>query len=182
MLFLTRLAQRALPRRRRRPDQIAEALTARGLTVDAVDRVRFRGRSRPRHRHPGQPAGLPGPSRHRPGTGRRVRRSPALAPRSVRKPRKEDGARLEALVSVRIEDRELCARYTARLVRGVQIGPSPTGSPTAAGRLRAALDQQRGRRLQPRYAGTGQSDPLLRPTASVNRDGSWSGPPGIDSR
>ena len=29
------------------------------------------------------------------------------------------------LVSVRIEDAELCPRYTARLIRGVKIGPSP---------------------------------------------------------
>jgi phenylalanyl-tRNA synthetase beta chain len=31
----------------------------------------------------------------------------------------------EDLVSVRIEDAELCPRYTARVVRGVKIGPSP---------------------------------------------------------
>src|SRR5690348_17102999 len=33
--------------------------------------------------------------------------------------------RTENLVSVRIEDAELCPRYTARLVRGVKVGPSP---------------------------------------------------------
>ena len=33
--------------------------------------------------------------------------------------------RTEDLVSVRIEDAELCPRYTARIVRGVKIGPSP---------------------------------------------------------
>jgi len=32
---------------------------------------------------------------------------------------------VEQLVAVRIEDPELCARYTARVVRGVKIGPSP---------------------------------------------------------
>jgi phenylalanyl-tRNA synthetase beta chain len=31
----------------------------------------------------------------------------------------------EDLVSVRIEDTELCSRYTARIVNGVKIGPSP---------------------------------------------------------
>ena len=31
----------------------------------------------------------------------------------------------EDLVAVRIEDAELCPRYTARVVRGVKIGPSP---------------------------------------------------------
>jgi phenylalanyl-tRNA synthetase beta chain len=33
--------------------------------------------------------------------------------------------RCEELVSVRIEDAELCPRYTARIVKGVKIGPSP---------------------------------------------------------
>ena len=33
--------------------------------------------------------------------------------------------RTEDLVSVRIEDAELCPRYTARVVKGVKIGPSP---------------------------------------------------------
>ncbi|MDB6121476.1 MAG: pheT [Pedosphaera sp.] len=34
-------------------------------------------------------------------------------------------AKVGDLVSVRIEDPELCPRYTARIVRGVKIGPSP---------------------------------------------------------
>ncbi len=33
--------------------------------------------------------------------------------------------RMESLIAVRIEDVELCPRYTARVVRGVKIGPSP---------------------------------------------------------
>jgi phenylalanyl-tRNA synthetase beta chain len=33
--------------------------------------------------------------------------------------------RTESLVSVRLEDAELCPRYTARVVKGVKIGPSP---------------------------------------------------------
>ncbi|MBI4662301.1 MAG: phenylalanine--tRNA ligase subunit beta [Verrucomicrobia bacterium] len=33
--------------------------------------------------------------------------------------------RVEDLVAVRIEDTELCPRYTARIVRGVALGPSP---------------------------------------------------------
>ncbi|HEX4644851.1 MAG TPA: phenylalanine--tRNA ligase subunit beta, partial [Verrucomicrobiae bacterium] len=32
---------------------------------------------------------------------------------------------VDKLVSVRIEDAELCPRYTARIVRGVKVGPSP---------------------------------------------------------
>ncbi len=37
----------------------------------------------------------------------------------------EAGSRAEELVAVRIEDAELCPRYTARVVRGVKIAPSP---------------------------------------------------------
>ena len=40
----------------------------------------------------------------------------------------------EELVRVKIEDAELCPRYTARLVRGVKVGPSPDW-------LRAALEK-----------------------------------------
>src|SRR6185369_6186867 len=35
------------------------------------------------------------------------------------------GHTAEQLVAVRIEDAELCPRYTARVVRGVKVGPSP---------------------------------------------------------
>src|SRR5262249_11147187 len=40
----------------------------------------------------------------------------------------EHGAQIPTaseLVSVRLEDPDLCPRYTARIVRGVKIGPSP---------------------------------------------------------
>ncbi|MBU6411716.1 MAG: phenylalanine--tRNA ligase subunit beta, partial [Verrucomicrobia bacterium] len=39
--------------------------------------------------------------------------------------RQKSEVRTENLVSVRIEDAELCPRYTARVLRGVKIGPSP---------------------------------------------------------
>src|SRR5882724_8254337 len=39
-------------------------------------------------------------------------------------PQKSDGD-IEFLVAVRIDDPELCPRYTARIVRNVKIGPSP---------------------------------------------------------
>jgi len=35
------------------------------------------------------------------------------------------GGKVESLVGVRIEDAELCPRYTARVIKGVKIGPSP---------------------------------------------------------
>jgi phenylalanyl-tRNA synthetase beta chain len=34
-------------------------------------------------------------------------------------------ARVDELVAVRIEDTDLCPRYTARIIRGVKVGPSP---------------------------------------------------------
>ncbi len=37
----------------------------------------------------------------------------------------ESGAAAAELVRVRIDDAELCPRYTARVVRGVKVGPSP---------------------------------------------------------
>jgi phenylalanyl-tRNA synthetase beta chain len=43
-------------------------------------------------------------------------------------------AKTEDLVAVRIEDQELCPRYTARVVRGVKVGPSPDW-------LRSALEK-----------------------------------------
>ena len=33
--------------------------------------------------------------------------------------------KIEGLVAVRIEDAELCSRYTARIIKGVKVGPSP---------------------------------------------------------
>ena len=36
-----------------------------------------------------------------------------------------DGRRAEDFVQVRIEDAELCPRYTARVIRGVKVAPSP---------------------------------------------------------
>ncbi len=35
------------------------------------------------------------------------------------------GGKVESLVGVRIEDAELCPRYTARVIKGVKVGPSP---------------------------------------------------------
>jgi len=57
--------------------------------------------------------------------------NPLRIPES-RSPRSE--VRCEDLVSVRIEDPELCPRYTARVIRGVRVGPSPDW-------LRSALEK-----------------------------------------
>jgi phenylalanyl-tRNA synthetase beta chain len=47
----------------------------------------------------------------------------ALRIPEIRNPKSEIHA--DSLVSVRIEDAELCPRYTARVVKGVKVGPSP---------------------------------------------------------
>src|SRR5579884_2530071 len=38
---------------------------------------------------------------------------------------REKGARAEKLMALEVRDAELCPRYTARVVRGVKVGPSP---------------------------------------------------------
>lgn len=98
---------------------VARALTARGLAVDAV--------------HPGPrdtvldvdvPVNRPDCLGHR-GLARELGAalSVALVPAPV-----EDApsAGSGPAVAVEIEAPDLCARYTARLVRGVRVGPSPS--------------------------------------------------------
>jgi phenylalanyl-tRNA synthetase beta chain len=52
-------------------------------------------------------------------------RFPLLKGQRTENRRPEIGANVEDLVAVRIEDAELCPRYTARIVRGVKIARSP---------------------------------------------------------
>jgi phenylalanyl-tRNA synthetase beta chain len=40
-------------------------------------------------------------------------------------PKSSSAESVEKLVSVRVEDADLCPRYTARVIRGVKVGPSP---------------------------------------------------------
>ena len=84
------------------------------------------------------------------GGGRVV--GPAAASRRP-DPMSESAPACSELTSVRIECPELCPRYTARVIRGVKVGPSPTW---LARRLRNAghrRDQQRGRYHQLRDDG-----------------------------
>ena len=53
------------------------------------------------------------------------RQSVAPAGNSTLPPSQLAGEPTEKLVSVRIDDPELCPRYTARVIRGVKVGPSP---------------------------------------------------------
>ena len=68
-----------------------------------------------------QPARLPGPHRHRPRGGRVVEQHVDVARRRPA----EGKTPVEKLVKVRIECPDLCLRYTARVIRGVKIAPSP---------------------------------------------------------
>ena len=56
------------------------------------------------------------------------------------------------LVAVRIEDAELCPRYTARVVKGVKIGPSPDWLRSTLGKDRHPQHQQRRGRDKLRHA------------------------------
>lgn len=102
------------------PAAIAAALTARGLTVDAVTEVR------------GDvvldldvPANRPDALGHL-GVAREVGAAfgRPLSPR--RDAPKAVGTPAEGAVTVTVEDPALCGRYTARIVRGVTVGPSPS--------------------------------------------------------
>ena len=101
------------------PATIATALTARGLTVDAVTKAG------------GDvvldldvPANRPDALGHL-GVAREVA---AAFSRPLRPPRAAppaSGAPAEGAVLVAIDDPSLCGRYTARIVRGITVSPSP---------------------------------------------------------
>jgi phenylalanyl-tRNA synthetase beta chain len=101
-------------------EEVSRRLTARGLTVDAVtvlsDDTVF---------DLDVPANRPDALGHL-GVAREVaaafgvplaNRAPAVA---------SAGKRVNELVSVTVADPTLCGRYTASVVRGVRVGPSPT--------------------------------------------------------
>ena len=60
---------------------------------------------------------------------------------------------VESLASVKVEAPDLCPRYTARVIRGVKIGPSPAWLKQVLEKVGSAIDQQRGGRDQLRDAG-----------------------------
>jgi phenylalanyl-tRNA synthetase beta chain len=106
------------------PDEIARALTDRGLTVDAVDHGAVTGdvvldldipANRP------DCLGLYGIAREL-SAAFGVPLCPAADTNSSLDRSSDE---LASLVKVEIEDPESCARYTARLIRNVTIGPSP---------------------------------------------------------
>ncbi len=105
------------------PEQVAAALTARGLTVDGVDRATAAGDV---VLDIDIPANRPDCLGHY-GIAREIAAAfgAELAPPRNLQETAAPSDELDRLVSVTIEDPELCARYTARLVREVTIGPSP---------------------------------------------------------
>jgi phenylalanyl-tRNA synthetase beta chain len=52
-------------------------------------------------------------------------RSPSIECRGTGGEGRASDAKAEDLVAVRLDDPELCPRYTARVIRGVKVGPSP---------------------------------------------------------
>jgi phenylalanyl-tRNA synthetase beta chain len=100
-------------------DSVAAALTARGLTVDALSEV-----SGDHVLDVDVPANRPDCLGHL-GVARELAAAfdAPLAPRP--QPLQGEGDGVAASVRVEIEDAELCSRYTARLVRDVRLGPSP---------------------------------------------------------
>jgi len=99
--------------------RVAEALTARGLTVDALT-----GGPNDAVLDVDVPANRPDCLGHL-GVARELAAAFGV-PLATRKSRgTASGDDIGKLVTVTIEDPDLCARYTARVVRGVRVGPSP---------------------------------------------------------
>src|SRR6266850_2099814 len=101
------------------PTELRERLTMVGLAIDAVDEIE--GDS---VLDVEVPSNRPDCLSHI-GIAREVsviEKSRVLGPKS--KAQKTNG-KTSDFASVEIEDPELCPRYTARIVRGVKIGPSP---------------------------------------------------------
>ena len=99
--------------------QIARALSARGLTVDAVTSA-----GADTVFDIDVPANRPDALGHV-GVAREIAAAFGLALTAARSAPPGSGVPVEDAVRVRIDAPELCGRYTAGLVRGVRIGPSP---------------------------------------------------------
>ncbi len=109
-----------------------------------------------------QSARLPGPHRRRPRSGRAVRpAAEAAAGRAARERRRRSS---ELTQRRRVDCPQLCPRYTARVIRGVKVGPSPAWLVAAAGDDRHRGDQQRRRHHELRADG-------MRPAAARFRSG-----------
>lgn len=101
------------------PDSVAAALTARGLTVDALSAI-----DGDHVLDVDVPANRPDCLGHL-GVARELSAAfgTPLAPRPA--PLEGEGDGVASAARVEIDAPDLCARYTARLVREVRLGPSP---------------------------------------------------------
>ena len=73
-------------------------------------------------------------------------------------------------VDVEIRDPAACPRYAARVITGLQVGPSPLRDAGASRRLRRAGDFEPGRRHQLRDAGDRPPAARLRSRSAAGRD------------
>ncbi|HEU5123618.1 MAG TPA: phenylalanine--tRNA ligase subunit beta [Verrucomicrobiae bacterium] len=60
-----------------------------------------------------------------PGTGQVTNQTKSLGTRVAHPSEEQSTNEIGKIVSVRVEDSELCPRYTARVIKGVKVGPSP---------------------------------------------------------
>jgi phenylalanyl-tRNA synthetase beta chain len=101
------------------PEQLRHALSAAGITVDSVDDS------------PAGPRFEVDLTTNRPdclghyGLAREVAAAFRAPLKRIHPKLNEARERAEATTRVHIEAPELCARFTARVIRGVQVGPSP---------------------------------------------------------
>ena len=109
-----------------------------------------------------QPARRPVHGRRGPGPGRRAR---ACRSRLPTHPAGADASTpaVEAAPPCGSTTADLCPRFTATVITGVPVGPSPRVAGPAAHPGRHAAHQQRGRRLQLRDARPRPTQPRLRP-------------------
>ena len=107
------------------------------------------------------------PTRHAQRRGRRTGpgRAPAGAVRdaATRARRRVGGEPTRRPVRVDIQAPDLCGRFLARVLSGVQLGPSPQWMAQRLIAAGHAADQQRRRRVQLRDARAGSAQPHLRP-------------------
>lgn len=99
--------------------EVARVLTSRGLTVDAVA-----GEGASAILEVDVPANRPDALGHV-GIAREVAAGLGLPFDPTYEPPPASGAPVDATVAVVVDEPELCRRYTAGLVRGVTVGPSP---------------------------------------------------------